>query len=455
MDHIAAIKSFVDKNRGLILKTERYVWEHPETGYREWATNEYMKKAFQDLGYRLTEAGDIPGFYADLDTGRPGPTVCILGELDSLLCSTHPEANNETGAVHACGHNAQCAALIGVAAAFKEPGALDGMCGKIRLMAVPAEELLEIGYREELRKKGTIRYLGGKVEFVSRGYFKDVDISMMIHTSTGEQGYHFGIPKGSNGCIVKNIDYIGVASHAGGAPHRGINALYAANAGIQAVNSLRETFQDEDHIRFHPIITEGGQAVNAIPHLVKIESYVRGASIEAIKSANERVNRALAASAAAFGANVHLGDRPGYFPLNNDENLRRIAKEMMEQVVPSDKVSLNDGWSTGCTDMGDISAIMPAIHPYAAGAVGIGHGNNYYIDDPELACVNPAKALCLMAYKLLEGEGAAAKKVIAEAAPVFKTQDEFLAFIDKLMLDVDAVTYCEDGTVSIQYKNKE
>lgn len=454
MDYIAAIKSFVDKNRDLILKTERYIWEHPETGYREWTANEYMKKAFQDLGYTLTEAGDIPGFYADLDTGRPGPTVCILGELDSLLCSTHPEADSKTGAVHACGHNAQCATLIGVAAAFKEPGALDGMCGKIRLMAVPAEELLEIGYREELRKKGTIRYLGGKVEFVSRGYFKDVDISMMIHTSTGEQGYLFGIPKGSNGCIVKNIEYIGAASHAGGAPHRGINALYAANAGIQAVNSLRETFKDDDHIRFHPIITEGGQAVNAIPHLVKIESYVRGASIEAIKSANERVNRALAASAAAFGANVHLGDRPGYFPLNNDENLRQIAKEMMEQVVPADKVSLNDGWSTGCTDMGDISAIMPAIHPYAAGAVGIGHGNNYFIDDPELACVNPAKALCLMAYKLLEGEGETAKKVIAEAKPVFKSQEEFLAFIDNLTLDVDAVTYCEDGTVSIQYKNK-
>ncbi len=454
MNYIAAIKSFVDKNRDLILKTERYIWEHPETGYREWTANEYMKKAFQDLGYTLTEAGDIPGFYADLDTGRPGPTVCILGELDSLLCSTHPEADSKTGAVHACGHNAQCATLIGVAAAFKEPGALDGMCGKIRLMAVPAEELLEIGYREELRKKGTIRYLGGKVEFVSRGYFKDVDISMMIHTSTGEQGYLFGIPKGSNGCIVKNIEYIGAASHAGGAPHRGINALYAANAGIQAVNSLRETFKDDDHIRFHPIITEGGQAVNAIPHLVKIESYVRGASIEAIKSANERVNRALAASAAAFGANVHLGDRPGYFPLNNDENLRQIAKEMMEQVVPADKVSLNDGWSTGCTDMGDISAIMPAIHPYAAGAVGIGHGNNYFIDDPELACVNPAKALCLMAYKLLEGEGETAKKVIAEAKPVFKSQEEFLAFIDNLTLDVDAVTYCEDGTVSIQYKNK-
>lgn len=453
MERIAAIKSNVDKYRDLILKTERHIWEHPETGYREWNTNAFMKQTFQELGYSLTEAGDIPGFYADLDTGRPGPTVCILGELDSLLCSTHPEADDKTGAVHACGHNAQCATLVGVAAALKEPGALDGMCGKIRLMAVPAEELLEIGYREELRKKGVIRYLGGKVEFISRGFFKGVDISMMIHTSVMEDNFAFGISKGSNGCIVKNIDYTGTAAHAGGAPHKGVNALYAATAGIQAVNALRETFQDNEHIRFHPIITEGGQAVNAIPHLVKIESYVRGASIEAIKAANERVNRALAASAAAFGANVHLGDRPGYFPLNNDENLRLIVKEAMEQVVPAEMVSFNDRWGTGCTDMGDVSAIMPAIHPYAAGAVGTGHGNDYYIKNPDLACVNPAKALCVTAYMLLKDEGEAAKKVIAEAKPIFKSQQEFLSFIDSLSLDLDAVTYCEDGAISIQYKH--
>ncbi len=452
MDRIAKIKANVDKNRDLILKTERYIWEHPETGFREWTANAYMKEIFQNLGYSLTEAGNVPGFYADLDTGRPGPTVCILGELDSLLCSTHPDANAETGAVHACGHNAQCATLAGVAAALKEPGALDGMCGKIRLMAVPAEELLEIGYREELRKKGVIRYLGGKVEFMSRGFFENVDISMMIHTSAMKDGHAFGISKGGNGCLVKNIDYTGVAAHAGGAPQNGINALYAATAGIQAVNALRETFRDDEHIRFHPIITEGGQAVNAIPHLVRIESYVRGASISAIKAANERINCALAASAAAFGANVHLGDRPGYFPLNNDENLRLIAKEVMEQIVPAEQVNLNDHWGTGSTDMGDLSAVMPVIHPYAAGAVGTGHGSNYFIEDPELACVNPAKALCLMAYKLLEGEGENAIKVIAESKPLFTSQQEFLSFIDSLALDIDAVTYCEDGTVSIQYK---
>ena len=105
---------------------------------------------------KLMEAGNIPGFYTDVDTGRPGPLVLVMGELDALICRTHPESDPETGAVHCCGHACQVAALLGLAAALKEPGVLEGLCGTIRLMAVPAEELIEVEYREQLRKDGII-----------------------------------------------------------------------------------------------------------------------------------------------------------------------------------------------------------------------------------------------------------------------------------------------------------
>ena len=151
----------VDKHRRLILDAERWIWAHPETGYKEFETSKYMEDAFERLGYNITRAEGITGFYTALDTGRPGPEILILGELDSIICPGHPECNKETGAVHSCGHNAQAAALLGIAAALKEPHMLDALCGRIRLCAVPAEELLEINYRTELKKQGKIKPLYG------------------------------------------------------------------------------------------------------------------------------------------------------------------------------------------------------------------------------------------------------------------------------------------------------
>src|SRR5699024_292470 len=114
-----------------IFAAERHIWSHPESGYREWKTHKYMADIFENLGYELTLAGNIPGFYTVLDTGRPGPTVCVFAELDSLINENHPECDPETKAVHSCGHHMQCAGMVGLATTLKRPGALDGMSGKI------------------------------------------------------------------------------------------------------------------------------------------------------------------------------------------------------------------------------------------------------------------------------------------------------------------------------------
>ncbi len=325
----------VDKHKQMIFDAERHIWKHPETGYREVKTSKYMEDKFEELGYTLIRAENIPGFYTVLDTGRPGPEILIMGELDSLICPNHPESDPETGYVHACGHHAQCAALLGIAAALKEPGACDSLCGRIRLCAVPAEELIEIGYRSELKKKGIIKYFGGKGEFLYRGYFDGVDIAFMVHSSSS-----FGTQSGSVGCLAKTVHYKGVSAHAGGNPGGGINALYAASQGLSAANAIRETFAEKDIIRFHPIVTHGGEAVNAIPELVTIESYVRGVSFEAIKNANTKINRALCGGALSLGANVEIIDMPGYAPLKNDENMIQLTKEAAELVIPEEGFGL-------------------------------------------------------------------------------------------------------------------
>ena len=164
MERKDIILDAVEKNKELVLNAERWLWAHPQTGYTEWQAHEYLVSKFQQLGYEVIPAGNIPGFYTDVDTGKKGPTLYIMGELDALDIANHKEAVD--GMSHACGHHAQVSALLGIAAALKEDGMLDGMCGKIRLVAVPAEEMIQLDYRESLLQKGdpsacleTIRFI--------------------------------------------------------------------------------------------------------------------------------------------------------------------------------------------------------------------------------------------------------------------------------------------------------
>jgi len=434
----------VEKNRNLILEAERYIWKNPETGYKEFKTSKYLEENFIKLGYDIVKAEGITGFYTCVDTGRPGPEVLILGELDSIICPAHPESDPQTGAVHSCGHNAQCATLLGIAAALKEDGIIDKFSGKIRLCAVPAEELLEIEYRSKLKKEGKIKYYGGKSEFLSRGYFDGVDIAFMVHTSGG-----YAVSRGSVGCIAKNIIYKGKAAHAGGSPWAGKNALYAATCGINAVNALRETFKEPDLIRVHPIVTHGGDMVNAIPEEVRLESYIRGKTFDAILSENKKVNRALCGAALSLGNNIEIIDIPGYAPLVNDPNMIEVAKEAAELALPDYEFKVNDAIGTGSTDMGDLSCIMPVIHPYAAGAKGTGHGNNYYIENPEAACVENAKWQIAMLLVLLGNGAERAKKIIEEFKPLFPSKEAYLEYMDAINSSGDRIVYNDDGTANV------
>ena len=435
----------VEKYRDLIFQAERFIWKHPETGYKETVTSAYLAEQFTCLGYELTYAEGITGFYTVIDTGRPGPEILVLGELDAVICANHPDADPVTGAVHSCGHNAQCAALLGLAAALKEPGVLDELCGRISLCAVPAEELLEIEFRNGLKKEGKIKYMGGKSEFLSRGDFDGVDIAFMIHTSSS-----YSTKLGGVGCIAKNVIYKGVAAHAGGAPWNGRNALYAATCGLNAINAIRETFAEPDIIRVHPIITSGGQMVNAIPETVKIESYVRGNSFDAIMKANQKVNQALCGAAISLGTNIEIIDIPGYAPLKNDLNMIALAKDAADSIIPEADFTVWHKYSSGSTDMGDLSCIMPVIHPYAAGATGTGHGADYQIADPEAACVGSAKWQLAMLHLLLKDGAVRAKQIIADYKPDFPSKEAYLAYMDSINSSGDRISYREDGTAEVR-----
>ena len=443
----------VDKYQDLILSAEKYIWENPESGYKEYKTNAYMIENFTKLGYTVNRAKDITGFTAELDTGREGPTVMVLAELDSLINKTHPDCDKVTGAVHSCGHNAQCAAMLGLAASLTEKSVKEKLCGKVVLCVVPAEEGIEIAYRQSLMEKGIIEFATGKPEFIKRGYLNGVDIALMVHShsnSESEKGNRFLLGTGSNGNVRKFTEFIGVSAHAGSNPHDGVNALNVASSAITTVNSLRETFKEEDRIRFHSVITKGGDAVNAVPDSVTMESYVRASSAKALKDANQKINRAISAVAAAYGANVRIKDVAGSVALNDDPTLNEVAKELLTEWIGEGSFGRRE-FLASSTDMGDVSAIVPSIHAYACGCSGTLHGKDFKIADPKAVCVDSAKFQLGMLYKLLSNGGKCAKKVIENFKPVFNSIEEFLEHKRSFTINKKTVTYNDNGSVTLDF----
>lgn len=163
--------------------------------------------------------------------------LALVAEMDALRIPRHPDFNPETQGVHACGHNAQLAGVIGAAMALSDPSVRRHLGGNVIFFAVPAEEYLEIEFRKQLRAEGKIRYFGGKCELIRTGAFDDIDLAIIHHTSS--EGILIGHGS-SNGFISKTIRYIGREAHASAAPQKGINALNAAAIGLAALAFQRD-----------------------------------------------------------------------------------------------------------------------------------------------------------------------------------------------------------------------
>jgi len=230
--------------------------------------------------------------------------------------------------------------------------------------------------------------------------------------------------------VAKFVRFLGRTSHAGGAPDQGINALSAARVALAGIDAIRETFRDEDHVRVHPIITRGGDVVNAIPADVRLEMFCRGATIEAIELAHRKVDRALKAGALALGGSVEITTLPGYLPLFHDANLIDLFRSNAVSVVGAANVK-DKGHGGGSTDMGDLSHILPTVHPYAGGATGAGHGADYRIVDYTRAVANPTKALAMTVIDLLSDDAREAKRVRSEFKPRM-TKEAYLAYLRRL-----------------------
>lgn len=419
-----AVKAAIEKRRDYLCSIGTHIWDNPEPGFREEKTSAYLVGILKSFGLEVKTGLAMTGFRADIDTGRPGPTVAILGELDSLVLPNHPGCDKTTGAVHACGHNASATSLVGAAIGLLESGVLDSLCGKIAFIGTPAEEGIEMDYRKSLIDAGKIQSISGKSQLLREGVFDDVDISFMHHLSS-----HYGY-NDHNGCVNKKITIHGKSCHAA-SPQKGHNALNGATLALNAIAMLREVYSNDQYVRIHGIITNGGDAVNIIPDSVTLEYMLRAPDLDSIISLNDRFDKVVMYAARAAECEASIETIHGFMPLYNDPELGKLMGDVTLNINPDADFDHNTKFFSSCTDMGDIATVIPAVHGYSLGGGGTSHGINYHIADPDKAYIESSILNAVIAVDLLfnnaeKGNAIAARKKSLLPIP------EYIRVIDNL-----------------------
>jgi len=260
--------------------------------------------------------------------GGGGGRVAILAEYDAL-----PEIG------HACGHNLIAAGAVGAFLAAAKLAERAG--GEVVLIGTPAEE-------------GG----GGKIKLIDAGAFDGLDAAMMFHPFDRDVLAHTALAS-----LWLMFDFTGVPSHAAAAPHVGHSALTACMDTFRLIDGQRVHFLDG--VRVHGFITNGGQAVNIIPERAACEFSVRARDSAELARVRAIVERCARAAAMASGVEVAATVRQGYKDMRNNLTMARIFGEHLAAAGRTARET-DPRAGAGSTDMGDVSHVVPSIHPYLA-----------------------------------------------------------------------------------------
>lgn len=412
------LSALIDSRSAEIIASGEKLLRMPELSYRETQTSAYVTEHFEKLGLPLRKGLAITGVRAECDTGRPGPKLGILGELDGLIVPNHTFADPDTHAAHACGHHAALNAMLFAATFLTRPEVKEHLSGSFAFVGTPAEECQDQPFIASLVKEGKLEFFGGKSQMIAEGVFDDVDLAMMLHA--GSENF---TPSGFNGFVMKNLIFKGKSAHAGANPERGVNAITMMRSAMSMIDAQRDTFRDEDHVRIHGYIPDGGEAVNVVPDRCVFTLQVRGGSAEAIRDASEKVDRCVRAAAIAFGGETEVQNIFGFMPLVPYDAFDELHKANAALIAPEHPFTKGI-YRPSSTDMGDVSMIIPSLHAYFRGFAGSAHTDGFVADDRKAVTVDGVKFLVFNAIDLLYGDAGTGKH-IAEL-PVPMTKEEYI-----------------------------
>ena len=323
------IKDSVELQREQLIQLSLNIHDNPELGFKEEKASAWLTSYLEDNEFYVKRgiAGLATAFRATY--GQGSPRIAFLAEYDAL-----PKIG------HGCGHNIIAASAVGAGVASKS--IIDQLGGSIVVLGTPAEE----GF-------------GGKIDMVKAGTFKKIDVAMMVHPNVLNM-----VTMQALACSQLEVEFFGQAAHAAAQPHRGINALDAMILAFTSINSLRQHIKAE--ARIHGIITDGGEAPNIVPAHSAATLFIRALNNDYLDELKDKVSNCFTGASIASGARLEYrwGEKT-YSPMKNNMTLAGLFKQNLESLGRHVE-AFDPRFGLGSTDMGNVSQVVPSIHPTIA-----------------------------------------------------------------------------------------
>jgi amidohydrolase len=344
------VKDSVEFQRQQLIQLSLNIHDNPELGFKEERASVWLTDYLEDKGFHIERgiAGLRTAFRATY--GQGSPRVALLAEYDAL-----PKIG------HGCGHNIIGVSAVGAGVASKH--IIDQLGGNVVVLGTPGEE----GF-------------GGKIDMAKAGAFREVDVAMIVHPDTRNMSTEEALA-----ASTLEVEFFGRPAHAAGQPHKGINALDAMILAFTSINSLRQHIRGD--ARIHGIITDGGEAPNIVPAHSAAVFLVRALDDDYLSELKDRVLNCFTGASVATGARLEYRWRDStYAPMKNNMTLAGLFRQNLESL--GRKVEAFDPrFGLGSTDMGNVSQVVPSIHPTIAIAPG-----DVLIHTPEFAAAAASEA---------------------------------------------------------------
>ncbi|WP_059105964.1 M20 family metallopeptidase [Shouchella shacheensis] len=369
-----AIENSIEQKKSTYILASHRIHERPEIGNEEVFASAELTGLLKEAGFSIERgiAGHATAFIARKGTAGSGPTVAFLAEYDAL-----------PGLGHACGHNIIGTTSIAAAIALSET--LEETGGQVVVLGTPAEEGGDNG--------------SAKGSFVKDNRLEGIDAALIIHPGNATR------VSGSS-LAVDPVDYIyhGKPAHAAGSPEKGINALDSIIQLFNGINALRQHVTDD--VRIHGIIPDGGKAANIVPDYARARFFIRAATRPKTNEIRAKIDKIAEGAALATGSKLEIHEFQNAVDdlLPNDvlnnlfiDTFRRFGEDVLE----TEKSGL------GSTDTGNISQVVPTIHPYIQIGPDVLVGHTVAFREAaksakgDEALITGAKGLALIGLKLL------------------------------------------------------